>query len=437
MLCSYSKWRIYHLFLLIGVYVLALYLLGWGWAVEQWAGSSIEALPGAELVIMLPFLAGLVLSWVCFYDAERALHNAVREEPDPFFWKRGSYVAFHVRQNLALIFIPIALLVVMKGLRRLWPESDQEMTATSCISLLPIPVIFLSLPLVLRLVLGLQPLPNGPMRERLVTAAHRLHLKFSNILVWNTHNGVANAMVVGIIPWLRYVVLTDRLLVEMDPDEVEAVFGHEIGHIKHHHMSCYLGFLFLSLGVLWLLGCLAMPGFQLFEKPEKALQAIPAIGVLGLYIFLVFGFLSRRCERQADLYGCRTVSCEKHDCQGHEDSVNLVPRARSLCPTGIRTFISALEKVASVNGISRDRPGWLQSWQHSTIARRVEFLQSVLDDPAQERHFQRRVSLVKWGLLLGLGALLSMLIAYGGAVVKQSQSTRTHGAESGVECHVR
>jgi STE24 endopeptidase len=65
-------------------------------------------------------------------------------------------------------------------------------------------------------------------------------------------------------------------------------------------------------------------------------------------------------------------------------------------------FISALEKVAWLNGISRDRPGWLSSWQHSTIARRVEFLEKMEADPELAARFQRRVGLVKWGLIVAL-----------------------------------
>src|SRR5262249_1764559 len=80
---------------------------------------------------------------------------------------------------------------------------------------------------------------------------------------------------------------------------------------------------------------------------------------------------------------------------------------QGLCPTGINTFIRALEKVAAVNGISRDRPGFLQSWQHGSIGRRIEFLQRMLLDPGLERRFQRRVFLFKSLLLLilsGTGA---------------------------------
>jgi STE24 endopeptidase len=98
---------------------------------------------------------------------------------------------------------------------------------------------------------------------------------------------------------------------------------------------------------------------------------------------VVFGFLSRRCERQADIFGCRTVS--------------------------VPVFVEALEKVARLNGISRDRPGWLMSWQHSTIARRVEFLEKMHVDPRLEPRFQRRVGLVKWGMVLSLAAALVAL----------------------------
>jgi hypothetical protein len=66
--------------------------------------------------------------------------------------------------------------------------------------------------------------------------------------------------------------------------------------------------------------------------------------------------------------------------------------------------------VASVNGMSRDRPGFLQSWQHGSIARRVAFLYGLLKDPSAEQRFQRRVALVKWGMVVVLGAVLAVLI---------------------------
>jgi STE24 endopeptidase len=127
---------------------------------------------------------------------------------------------------------------------------------------------------------------------------------------------------------------------------------------------------------------------------------------------VAFGFLSRRCERQADLFGCRAVSCSDPHCEVHTAETQLAS-GKALCPTGIRTFIRALDRVAAVNGISRGKPGWLQSWLHSTIARRVEFLENVVVDPSLARRFQRRVGLVKWGIIAGLSAVFVGLIVAG------------------------
>src|SRR5439155_13691310 len=116
----------------------------------------------------------------------------------------------------------------------------------------------------------------------------------------------------------------------------------------------------------------------LYGLPLNDAWILPGAAAFLVYLFVVFGYLSRRCERQADVYGCRTVSCRRLDCVGHDDGPELAAGAGALCPTGVRTFIYALEKVAQINGISRDRPGFLQSWQHGSIARRVAFLYGLL-----------------------------------------------------------
>jgi Zn-dependent protease with chaperone function len=422
----YGAWRLYHLLGLCLVYGLAVYGLGWGWAVEhgfrlappQGAGPMLA--PGAEILILAPFLVTLVLSWACFYDAERAIHDSgPAADPGRPYWGRWAYVGFHVRHNLGLLLVPVLLLILQKAFQRQFPSLQEQfpwhMTA---LGVLVMACLFISLPWILRLVLGLRPLPEGPLRQRLLATAERLNFRCSDILLWNTRGGVANAMVVGVVPVIRYVLLTDRLISDLSPDEVEAVFGHEVGHVKHHHMLYYLGFLLVSMAVVMAVWQQLADWLDLEARPQY-LAGLPFVALLGTYIFVVFGFLSRRCERQADIYGCRAVSCQRGDCPGHDAAVSPTIGGVGLCPTGIRTFIEALEKVARLNGISRDRPGWLQSWQHSTIARRVEFLQRMLADPAVEPRFQHTVRLVKWVLLLGLAAvLMAFATSQGWAVLR-------------------
>jgi Zn-dependent protease with chaperone function len=263
------------------------------------------------------------------------------------------------------------------------------MMALVGVGLLAVALIFI--PFFLRWFLGLRPLTDGPLRERLLATASRQRFRVSDVLVWNTRNGVANAMVTGVLPWLRYVVVTDRLLNELNEEEIEAVFGHEVGHMKHHHMFFYMVFILMSLmllGGLWSAGHWLLRGF---EAPEWLSASVGAaawhtvavwliLGLVAAYILVVFGWLSRRCERQADIFGAKTAS----------------PAA----------FVSALEKVADLNGIPRERPGFLSWWQHSTIADRIDFIERMQADPHLEPRFQRRLGWTKWGVALALTALV-------------------------------
>src|SRR5262249_12681254 len=156
-----------------------------------------------------------------------------------------------------------------------------------------------------------------------------------------------------------------------------------------------LSMMMIAAALLWLAQYLDASGV---EPPSwiEGWIALPPVVVTAAYIFLVFGFLSRRCERQADVYGCRPGSCIDARCAGHDAATVYRERARGLWPTGIRTFVRALERVEYVNGGTgweeknhRPTPGerlrglfkWLRSWQHSTMARRVNFLMSLIGDP--------------------------------------------------------
>jgi STE24 endopeptidase len=409
-----SKWvhryrlaKRYHYYSLYLIFAATVYLLGWGWAVQSFLPGGEETpaylSSGGEFFVIAPFLISLLLSWACYYEAERAIAYSRTNDFETFPWHNAwEYVGFQARQTLALVAVPVTLLIVQKGL--IQPLSSLPLAwewVASLAGVMAAIVVLLTMPWILRLVLGLKPFPEGPLRDRLLATARRLNFRFSNLLIWHTRGHVANAMVAGLLPFPRYVLLSDRLIDDLSPDEVEAVFGHEIGHVKHSHMILYLAFLMMSMA---LLGAILLPTVKSWVNGRQDLQMAPFMAMMSAYIFVFFGFLSRRCERQADIYGCRVVSCSQADCNGHDSGTAASSKPGNLCPTGINTFIQALEKVADSNGMSRDKPGWMQSWQHSTIARRVDFLSRVKKDPQIERRFQRRVLAVKCVLFLGLVA---------------------------------
>src|SRR5205085_2765466 len=97
--------------------------------VQRCMGHPDALLPGAELIVLTPFFAGLMGSWACFYDAERAIQLSGRASShSECDWSRWRYVIFHVRQNIALVFLPILLLIIVKGLRGIL-GIDNELTS--------------------------------------------------------------------------------------------------------------------------------------------------------------------------------------------------------------------------------------------------------------------------------------------------------------------
>jgi Zn-dependent protease with chaperone function len=400
----HSRQRFYFL-LLTGAFLASLYFLGWGKFV--YPDKQQISLPGSQFALMAPFLAGLVFSWLRFYDPERLLHRIEAESrallralagdnsgpSEPPFLSRMSYLGLQVRFNLVLIAPPLFLMFLRETFLWAVPATRNSEAFEPVFFMGFLGLALLGMPWMLRVFLGLKPLPAGPLRDRLEATIHRLRFRFSAILLWDTRNSSANAMVTGILPWPRYIVLTDQLLRDLSPDEVEAVIGHEIGHVKHHHMFFYMMFLFaslISLGLLWEI-CKAflqtnyVPGLAPWlTETFELISAFPPLLGVSLYLFVVFGYLSRYCETQADIFGSRTISSE--------------------------VFISALEKVAVLNGIPRENPGWLSTWRHPTIANRVNFLRRMGEDPALERQFQWRIGLFKWSLALTLSAILAALL---------------------------
>src|SRR5262249_57350019 len=107
------------------------------------------------------------------------------------------------RTNLGLVAIPILLLIAQRTVSRVLSEFGPSWSSylAHFFGLGVALAIFFCLPWILRLILKVKPLPDGPIRDRLFCLTRRLRFRCSNILLWNTRRGVANAMVAGVLPW--------------------------------------------------------------------------------------------------------------------------------------------------------------------------------------------------------------------------------------------
>jgi STE24 endopeptidase len=178
-----------------------------------------------------------------------------------------------------------------------------------------------------------------PLRQRLVGLCRAQGLQVRDVRgIRSRSSRVANAMITGVLPSLRYVLITDYLLDNLDDDELEAIVAHEIGHGRQHHLLAKTG-AWLGLIVVWAVAVAVLPG---------ALGVVPLVLFLGL--FVVHGRVGVLLEQKADDYACEQV--------------------------GTEAVVRALEKLAALNMLKR-RTGrlWDALQQHPGIERRIARLQ--------------------------------------------------------------
>jgi len=329
-----------------------------------------------ELLVLGPVLLPIVLSWAAFYEIERALRSnpAVGCVAEPIV-TRGQYLLVQVRHCLGVLLVPVlGLLAIRDGAELLMPGFRSSGLAAG-VYVTTIVALVLLFPVLLRYVWQTRPLAAGPLRTRLEAVARRAGFRAREILVWNTNHLAVNAAVAGLLPHLRYVFLTDGLLDHLNEEKIQAVFGHEIGHLRHRHLLLRLSAMLAPVSLWLLLGQLVPWVQQRFGEVAsygggsgQIHGALVAVMGLAGYMLLVFGPYCRLLERQADLFGCRMLDGEAES-------------------GPVETFVAALEGLASASGADRNAP----SWQHASIARRIEFLKRVGRDPDYEVHFQRRV----------------------------------------------
>jgi len=238
-------------------------------------------------------------------------------------------------------------------------------------------------------------MPDSPLRRRLEEICRRHHIGYRDVLLWRTSHQISNAAVMGLIPQARYILLSDLLLETMSDQQIEAVFAHELGHVIHRHLY------WLAAAVVALLLIFSGPGQWLADRLASLRHPLPdsiqwvVLGGGALAIFaLVFGYVSRRFEQQADVFAARTI-------QGLEQPPTHA--AAFVSAQGAAVFCSALQRIAAVNNIPVAAP----SWSHGSIYKRMRFLSQLGQDPAKTAHFDRSMfrlylALSAWLLLSGI-----------------------------------
>ncbi len=356
-----------------------------------------------DLIVLSPFFAAMVIVWTIGYPLERALrgegeHSGLEPVKASRGWRFSSYLDFHVRHYLLVVAVPMTVILFAADLTRGYREVLQGwggwVWAPDLVLGVAAAAVFVTSPLLLRRIWRTAPLAASPVRERLDALCRRIGLRCRDILVWDSGGLMINAAVMGIFAPVRYVILSDALLSTMSPRQIEAVFGHEAGHIRHHHMQYFLVFALVGwlavVGIMELLACMMMSSDSV---TELSLIVVEAVGVLATVVIwgVGFGWLSRRFERQADLFAARCATPSAGECRApcgvHPDEDKVEAVDRRVCAAGAAVFASALDRVAVLNGIPHEE----RSWRHSSIGSRIRFLMALSGDASLIAGFERAV----------------------------------------------
>ena len=388
--------------------------------------SLIPAWSGlGDLVIISPLFLTLLAVWHALYPIDRKLRASVARHhlwdgvPRGRVWTLREYLSFNTRYHILTVLVPVAIVLLTYRLcdyHRAWlvdallfpwvPDAILGLVAAT---------VFVISPLLLKTVWKTSPLADGPLRRRLEDACERLGLKCKDILLWDSCGMMINAAVMGVFARFRYVLLSDGLLNGLTDLQIEAVFGHETGHVRHHHVQYFLLFALVSVllvsGVMEVVVWLAHGPERIVKLSDTAIQGI-GLGFILLVWGVAFGWLSRRFERQSDAFGARCVSpagrlCGE-SCGVHPFDGGPAATGDPICVAGAKMFVSALDQVAALNGIPPEE----RSWRHSSIASRMRFLIAQAGDPKRATAFSRLVRNLKRGLWIAAVAGGLATIAY-------------------------
>lgn len=157
-------------------------------------------------------------------------------------------------------------------------------------------------------------LDDSTLKERIENLLERCGFTSKGIFVMDgsRRSSHGNAYFTGLGENKR-IVFFDTLLNSLQPQEIEAVLAHELGHFKHKHIHKHLlAMAIMSLAALALLGWLILqPWFYAGLGVDNNTTYMALIiftllvSVFSVYIQPLFSFFSRKHEFEADDFAAR------------------------------------------------------------------------------------------------------------------------------------
>ncbi|MFZ0945792.1 MAG: M48 family metalloprotease [Syntrophobacteraceae bacterium] len=323
-------------------------------------GAYLSVIPGYDKFMTISGIAGLVIFLVHL--------TAI------WYWSQPTYQivfggkisrAHFIKGQLSLtsvILIPWFLISTVTDLLQLIKTPSFMTTDFAQILIIAFTLIGFVLlgPWLIIRMWGCKPLPQDNVKAELERFCNDHDFRTGGLLHWPVFGSeMLTAGVVGILPGLRYILITPGLLKTLNIAELKAVVAHEMGHVRKKHLLLFVVLLILFILLTYDLGdtlsLLALSNRTIFNwyaatgdfaaSLVSLISALPVIVLMVVYFRFIFGYFLRNSERQADLYAMELVGDPQ-------------------------PLISSLERIAFHSGRIEDLP----SWHHYSIRQRIDYL---------------------------------------------------------------
>ncbi len=187
---------------------------------------------------------------------------------------------------------------------------------------------------------------------------------------------VANAFAYGSLLSGRRMAVTRGLLNILNRDEVEAVMGHEIGHLKHHDVALLLAIGLIPTIIFYFGYSMLFGGGRKGGNGSIFIIALVMMGVSFVFNIMILG-VNRMRESYADVNSAQTIPGGAENLQTSlAKIVASTPQKKHLRKSAGSSTSSMLMFSGLDQGEMKDHRRLLEEWKHMKIS----LSQSIFSD---------------------------------------------------------
>ena len=354
------------------------------WGLDRWLLLD-------EILIIAPVVLSLIASWAIFFDIQTVFAPSSRLKS---LSKRVKFVMLRVRVYLAIFLVPMLLTICAKDFL------DNQLINSQTILLVGLfvglPGLLLAFPFLVMFVWRTSPIEDPNLRQVIQAVVDEHQLKVATTRIWSTSKQIVNAVVAGVFPGCRVILVSDELVKQFSHDQLAAIIRHEAGHIRRWHLPMRMLFIVLPLAIFTLAEFL---GYHVassleniaagFSLPAGVVMPALTIGYCG-YLLAVLSWLSHQMEYDADQYAITEFSNEPH----------------VLCMKSAEEMENALLRFAELMPSQVDR----KSFWHPTIRQRLVRIAKIKRTPSLLSHHSENFAYQQFLLFCAIATFSTLFL---------------------------